>query len=65
MKGCTLTRGAALLPFFGKDNGYVGFRALAGWDPATGMGTPDYPKLLQAAMAAADVTVNASAQHRA
>ena len=53
-----------LLPFFGKDNGYVGFRALAGWDPATGMGTPDYPKLLQAAMAA-DVTVNASAQHRA
>lgn len=30
----------------------VGFKASAGWDPATGLGTPDFEKLKKAAMAA-------------
>lgn len=35
-----------------------GFSAIAGWDAATGMGTPNFPKMLDAAMAVADaVTV--------
>ena len=25
--------------------GYVGFKAGVGWDPASGLGTPDYAKL--------------------
>ena len=29
----------------------VGFRAIKGWDAATGVGTPDYQKLEAAAMA--------------
>merc|ERR1712232_319683 len=32
------------------DTGPEGFRALAGWDPATGLGTPDFSKLEVAAM---------------
>ena len=35
-----------------KDYGYVGFRAAPGWDAATGLGTPDYEKLLSAALSA-------------
>ncbi|KAJ6613214.1 family S53 protease-like protein [Mycena sp. CBHHK59/15] len=31
----------------------TGFAAGAGWDPVTGLGTPDFPKLLAAAMAVA------------
>ncbi|KAJ7930918.1 family S53 protease [Mycena leptocephala] len=31
----------------------TGFAARAGWDPVTGLGTPNFPKLLAAAMAAA------------
>merc|ERR1712169_79987 len=27
-------------------NGIVGFSALEGWDAATGMGTPNFPKML-------------------
>ncbi|KAI4274946.1 MAG: hypothetical protein LQ337_003552 [Flavoplaca oasis] len=30
--------------------GTAGFRAVPGWDPATGLGTPIFPKLLDAAM---------------
>jgi tripeptidyl-peptidase-1 len=32
-----------------------GFQAAAGWDPVTGMGTPLYPKMLEAAFAALEV----------
>lgn len=28
-----------------------GFSAVEGWDPASGLGTPDYPKLLEVFMA--------------
>ena len=41
----------------GKNNGgglkslLAGFEATTGWDPVTGVGTPNYPKLLAAAMA--------------
>lgn len=28
-------------------NGTVGFSAVPGWDPITGLGTPKYPKLLE------------------
>lgn len=35
----------------------TGFAALAGWDAATGFGTPNFPKLLDAAMAAADAVI--------
>ena len=28
--------------------GTAGFAALEGWDPLTGLGTPDFPKLLAA-----------------
>ena len=31
--------------------GTQGFRAVLGWDPLTGLGTPNYPKLLEAFMA--------------
>ena len=31
--------------------GTDGFRALEGWDPASGFGTPDYAALLEVAMA--------------
>merc|ERR1712217_438970 len=34
------------------DNGPEGFEALQGWDPATGFGTPNFPKLKAAALAA-------------
>ena len=30
--------------------GHVGFKAAPGWDPATGLGTPNFAKLSQAAM---------------
>jgi tripeptidyl-peptidase-1 len=30
--------------------GSAGFAALAGWDPATGLGTPNFPKMLAAAL---------------
>ena len=30
--------------------GTAGFEAIAGWDPVTGLGTPDYPKLLRVFM---------------
>merc|ERR1711920_853047 len=33
--------------------GVKGFSAMKGWDAATGMGTPNFPKLMDAAMAAA------------
>ncbi|TFK83532.1 subtilisin-like protein [Polyporus arcularius HHB13444] len=36
--------------------GAEGFPALTGWDPATGLGTPDYKKLLSVVMAAARST---------
>ncbi|RPD57829.1 family S53 protease [Lentinus tigrinus ALCF2SS1-7] len=36
--------------------GAEGFPALAGWDAATGLGTPDYSKLLSVVMAAAQST---------
>ena len=32
--------------------GKVGFSAIKGWDAATGLGTPIFPKLLAAALAA-------------
>jgi len=35
-----------------KGEGYVGFRPAEGWDAATGLGTPNYPKLLSAALSA-------------
>merc|ERR1711948_68673 len=35
--------------------GKVGFTALKGWDPATGFGTPNFPKLSKAALKAAGV----------
>jgi tripeptidyl-peptidase-1 len=41
----------------GKNNGgglksiLPGFEATTGWDPVTGVGTPNYPKLLAAALA--------------
>lgn len=28
-----------------------GFEAVAGWDPVTGLGTPNYPKMLEVFMA--------------
>ncbi|KAI1340531.1 peptidase S8/S53 domain-containing protein [Xylariaceae sp. FL0016] len=31
----------------------AGFSAISGWDPATGLGSPNYPKLLKAGLAAA------------
>jgi len=37
--------------------GKTGFTALKGWDPATGFGTPNFPKLSKAAMKAAGVDV--------
>lgn len=27
--------------------GTLGFQAVEGWDPATGLGTPNYPKMLE------------------
>eukprot|EP00929_Paragymnodinium_shiwhaense_P034030 TRINITY_DN18563_c0_g1_i1.p1 TRINITY_DN18563_c0_g1~~TRINITY_DN18563_c0_g1_i1.p1 ORF type:complete len:581 (-),score=140.52 TRINITY_DN18563_c0_g1_i1:315-2057(-) len=33
------------------DMGSSGFAALEGWDPATGMGTPNFPAMLKAALA--------------
>ena len=30
-----------------KGAGQVGFKAAKGWDPATGLGTPDFQKLMQ------------------
>jgi len=38
-------------------DGNQGFTATSGWDPTTGFGTPNYPALLKAAMAAVDVEV--------
>jgi tripeptidyl-peptidase-1 len=43
--------------FHGKPNGspvipYASWNATAGWDPVTGLGTPNFPKLLKAAMPA-------------
>jgi tripeptidyl-peptidase-1 len=35
--------------------GKIGFTALKGWDPATGFGTPNFPKLSTAALKAAGV----------
>ena len=32
------------------DCGNTGFSAVSGWDPVTGLGTPNYPSLLQAFM---------------
>jgi len=37
--------------------GYKGFTALAGWDAATGMGTPNFEKMLAAALKASEVVV--------
>mmetsp|Transcript_22555 Transcript_22555/g.60499 ORF Transcript_22555/g.60499 Transcript_22555/m.60499 type:complete len:623 (+) Transcript_22555:28-1896(+) len=37
-----------------KDKGYTGFRAIPGWDAATGLGAPDYEKLAEVAMALHD-----------
>ena len=37
-----------------------GFPAAPGWDPATGLGTPIFSKLLAAAMAAGDKSVAAA-----
>jgi len=36
---------------------YKGFTALAGWDAATGMGTPNFEKMLAAALKASEVVV--------
>ena len=33
-----------------KADGFIGFRATAGWDAATGLGTPRYDRLVEAAM---------------
>lgn len=33
-------------------SGVVGFSAVEGWDAATGMGTPNFPKMMEASMAA-------------
>lgn len=27
--------------------GTIGFKSVEGWDPATGLGTPNYPKMLE------------------
>jgi len=35
--------------------GTNGFEAAPGWDPVTGLGTPNFPKLLAAALEAAGV----------
>jgi len=35
-----------------KEDGFVGFRASEGWDPATGLGTPNFARLAHAAMKA-------------
>ena len=35
----------------------IGYAATAGWDAATGLGTPHFDKLLAAAMKAADATM--------
>jgi tripeptidyl-peptidase-1 len=43
---CKIGRGGQMLPY--------GFNASAGWDPATGLGTPHFDKLLAAAMAAVE-----------
>ena len=32
-------------------DGSLGFRAAPGWDPLTGLGTPDFEKLLEAWLA--------------
>merc|ERR1712070_1098481 len=37
--------------------GVKGFAALEGWDAATGFGTPDFPKVLAAALKAAESAV--------
>lgn len=37
--------------------GVKGFTAVEGWDAATGMGTPNFPKLMEAAMAAVPAPV--------
>lgn len=29
------------------DSGTAGFSASPGWDPVTGLGTPNYPRMLQ------------------
>lgn len=40
------------------DDGHgQGFAAMAGWDPATGMGTPDFGKMLHAALATVEGNV--------
>ena len=39
-----------------------GFNATKGWDPATGLGTPIFPKLLAAALAAAGPPVESLAR---
>jgi len=43
--------------FHGAPNGspvipYASWNATAGWDPVSGLGTPNFPKLLKAAMPA-------------
>jgi len=38
-------------------SGVKGFAALEGWDAATGMGTPDFQKVLSAAMKASGAVV--------
>jgi len=35
-----------------KEAGYVGFRAVPGWDAATGLGSPNFGALADAAMSA-------------
>ncbi|KAF7368229.1 Family S53 protease [Mycena venus] len=42
-----------LNPFLNPGCNTTGFAAGAGWDPVTGLGSPNFPKLLAAAMAAA------------
>jgi tripeptidyl-peptidase-1 len=43
--------------------GGSGFQALEGWDPATGVGTPNFEKLLAAAMAAKPVAPQPVSTH--
>merc|ERR1712039_1009815 len=42
------------------DSGPEGFEAMQGWDPATGFGTPNFPKLKKAALAASPSMVSPS-----
>lgn len=32
---------------FGCNGTAVGFKAVSGWDPVTGLGTPNFPKMLE------------------